>query len=101
MKAVWSDTVIAETSNEALIKIEGNWYFPPDAIKKEYYRPSDMHTECIWKGTASYYDIVVNGEVNEGAAWYYPKPKDGSLQLVKHDFTNYVAFWRGVEVIES
>lgn len=101
MKALWKDTVIAEASNDDLIKIEGNWYFPPDAIKKEYYRPSDLHTECIWKGTASYYDVVVNSEVNEGAAWYYPEPKEGSTELVKRDFKNYVAFWRGVEVKEQ
>ncbi len=100
MKALWNDTVIAEASNDEPIKIEGNWYFPPAAIKKEYDQPSDMHTECIWKGTASYYDVVVNGEVNEGAAWYYPEPKEGSTKLVKRDFKNYVAFWRGVEVKE-
>ena len=101
MKAIWKDTVIAEANNDKLIKIEGNWYFPPDSIKKEFYKPSDMHTECIWKGTASYYDVDVNGEVSEGAAWYYPEPKDGSIKLVKNDFTNYIAFWRGVEVVES
>ena len=101
MKAVWKNTVIAQANNDQLIKIEGNWYFPPDSIKKEFYQPSDMHTECIWKGTASYYDVVVDGEVNDGAAWYYPEPKEGSTKLVKNDFKNYVAFWRGVEVVEG
>ncbi len=101
MKALWKNAVIAEAPNDQLIKIEGNWYFPPSAIKKEFYRPNDTHTECVWKGTASYYDVVVDGEANEGAAWYYPDPKEGSTKLVKKDFKDYVAFWRGIEVIEG
>ena len=101
MKAVWKDAVIAEAADDELIKIEGNWYFPPSALKKEFYAPSDLHTECVWKGTASYYDVVVDGDINEGAAWYYPQPKDGSIKLVKKDFTDYVAFWRGVEVTNA
>lgn len=98
MKAVWNDAVIAEANQDDLIKIEGNWYFPPEAINKEFFVGSDLHTECVWKGTASYYDVNVNGTVNDGAAWYYPHPKDGSIDLVKKDFSNYVAFWRGVQV---
>jgi len=98
MKAIWNGQVIAEADDDKLIKIEGNWYFPPDSIKTEFYKDSDLHTECIWKGTASYYDVVVDGQVNDGAAWYYPVPKEGSIERVKKDFSNYVAFWRGVEV---
>lgn len=100
MKAIWNDTVIAEADKDDLIRIEGNWYFPPDKIKKEYLSPSDTHTVCFWKGLASYYNVEVNGEVNRDAVWYYPKPTTGSLKLVRNDFTNYVAFWHGVEVSE-
>lgn len=100
MKALWNDTIIAEADKDDLIYIEGNWYFPPSAIKKEFFKPSDEHTTCFWKGEASYYSVDVNGKVNDGAAWYYPKPMDGSIEKVKKDFTNYVAFWRGVTVTE-
>jgi uncharacterized protein (DUF427 family) len=98
VKATWNGQTIAEADESDLIKIEGNWYFPPDSIKREFYTDSDMHTECFWKGTASYYDVTVDGQVNDGAAWYYPVPKEGSVERVKKDFSNYVAFWRGVEV---
>ncbi len=100
MKAVWNDAIIAEADKEDLILIEGNWYFPPTAIKKEFFKPNNEHTTCFWKGEASYYDIDVNGSVNQSGAWYYPAPKDGSVERVKKDFTNYVAFWHGVQVIE-
>lgn len=100
MKALWNDTVIAEADKENLIHIEGNWYFPPDSIKKEYFKQSDLHTTCFWKGVASYYDIDINGSTNEGGAWYYPEPQAGSVERVKKDFTNYVAFWRGVQIEE-
>lgn len=100
MKAIWNNTTIAESPKEDLIRIEGNWYFPPDAIKSEYFKPSDHHTTCIWKGEASYYDVVVNGDTNEFGAWYYPEPKEGSVELVKKDFKDYVAFWNGITVSE-
>lgn len=100
MKVVWQDTVIAEAPREALIKIEGNWYFPPENIKREYFRDSDHHTTCPWKGEASYYDVVVNGQVNDFGAWYYPKPKEGSVERVGKDFAHYVAFWNGIQVVE-
>lgn len=100
MKAVWNNQVIAEADKSDLIRIEGNWYFPPDSIHKEFFAASNLHTTCFWKGEASYYDIMVGGEVNDGAAWYYPTPKDGSIERVKKDFSNYVAFWRGVQVEE-
>jgi uncharacterized protein (DUF427 family) len=100
MKAIWNNTTIAEAPKEDLIRIEGNWYFPQDSMHREYFVGSDHHTHCPWKGDASYYDVVVNGQTNEFGAWYYPEPKDGSIERVKNDFTNYVAFWNGIKVIE-
>ncbi len=99
MKAVWNNEVLAEAPKEDLIRIEGNWYFPPKSLNWEYFQDSDHHTTCIWKGEASYYDIVVAGERNEFGAWYYPEPKEGSVERVKKDFANYVAFWNGIEVV--
>ncbi|MDX2168072.1 MAG: DUF427 domain-containing protein [Deltaproteobacteria bacterium] len=90
-RATWNGAVLAES--DACIVVEGNQYFPPDAIKPELFRPSQTHTVCGWKGTASYYDVVVNGEVNKDAAWFYPDPKDAARQI-----KDYVAFWRGVTV---
>lgn len=98
MIASWNNAIIAEAPKEALISIEGNWYFPPDSLKQEYFKPSDLHTVCHWKGEASYYDIEVGGQLNDGAAWYYPQPLAGSIERVGKDFTNYVAFWRGVDI---
>ena len=100
MKAVWNQQIIAEADAEQLIKIEGNWYFPPQSLSREYFSDSEQHTECFWKGTASYYDVTVDGTTNEAAAWYYPNPKEGSIEKVKNDYTNYVAFWRGIEIEE-
>lgn len=90
-KAIWNGTVIAE-SNQCEV-VEGNQYFPPDAIKQEYFQPSDTHSVCGWKGTASYYNVVVDGQVNKDAAWYYPEPKSAADNI-----KGYVAFWRGVKV---
>lgn len=100
MKAIWNKKTIAEADKKDLIYIEGNWYFPPSAIKKEYFKKNDQHTTCFWKGEASYYDVEVDGKVNEGGAWYYPNPMEGSIPKVGKDFTDYVAFWRGIEVAE-
>jgi len=100
MQAVWNNAVIAEAPKEDLIRIEGNWYFPPDAIKREYFSDSDHKTTCFWKGESSYYDVNVDGRTNSFGAFYYPKPKDGSVERVKKDFANYVAFWNGIEVKE-
>jgi uncharacterized protein (DUF427 family) len=91
MKAMWNGAVLAES--DRTVVIEANHYFPPDAIRAEYFRPSDTHTECGWKGTASYYTIEVNGQQNRDAAWYYPKPKDAAKQIA-----GYIAFWKGVTV---
>jgi uncharacterized protein (DUF427 family) len=91
MKAIWNDTVLAESDNTKVV--EGNHYFPADSIKSEYFTPSETHTVCGWKGTASYYDIVVNGEINGDAAWYYPEAKEEAKEI-----EGYVAFWKGVTV---
>lgn len=99
MKAVWNNQTVAEANKDELIYIEGNWYFPPDSVQKEFFEPSQTHTTCFWKGEASYYNVTVDGSANEDSAWYYPKPMAGSIDKVKKDFTNYVAFWRGVEVL--
>jgi uncharacterized protein (DUF427 family) len=90
-RAIWQNTVIAESGKT--IVVEGNHYFPPDAVRKEFLKPSSTHTECPWKGTASYYNVEVNGEKNPDAAWYYPDPRAAARQIKDH-----VAFWRGVRV---
>lgn len=100
MQAIWNNTVIAEADKKDLIFIEGNWYFPPQSIKKEYFKPSNQRTTCFWKGEANYHDIEVDGKVNDAGAWYYANPIEGSIPKVRKDFTNYVAFWRGVEIKE-
>ncbi|MFN2190150.1 MAG: DUF427 domain-containing protein [Candidatus Promineifilaceae bacterium] len=92
MKAIWKDTVIAE-SDETVI-VEGNHYFPPESIYSQYFRDSEEHSVCIWKGTASYYDILVNGEVLEGGAWFYPEASPAAKRI-----EGYIAFWRGVRVV--
>ncbi|MDB5265390.1 MAG: hypothetical protein JWM39_103 [Parcubacteria group bacterium] len=96
MKATWNNEVIAES--DETIEIEGNQYFPPSSVKMELLEKTDHTSVCVWKGLAHYYTVVVNGERNENAAWYYPEPKDGSIEKVGKDFTNYVAFWNGVQV---
>lgn len=93
MKARWNGHVIAE-SNDTVV-VEGNHYFPPTSIKRDFFTPSDTHTQCHWKGTASYYNIVVNGKKNEDGAWYYPNPSEEAKEI-----KDRVAFWKGVEVIE-
>jgi uncharacterized protein (DUF427 family) len=90
-KAIWKDIVLAD-SDQTLV-IEGNHYFPPDSVNQPYFKESDNHTTCPWKGIASYYDIEVDGQVNKNAAWYYPSPKPAAKNI-----TNYVAFWKGVRV---
>ena len=91
MKAIWNGEVIAE-SNETIV-VEGNHYFPPAAIKPEHFQPSETHTVCGWKGTASYYNVVVGDQVNKDAAWFYPDTKEAA-----NNIKGYVAFWKGVKV---
>lgn len=92
-KALWNETVIAEAPDEAVRIVEGNTYFPLGAVRQALLRPSDTRTQCGWKGTASYHDIVVDGQVNHDAAWHYPQPKDAAREIA-----GYVAFWRGVRI---
>ncbi|MEU4341031.1 DUF427 domain-containing protein [Nocardia sp. NPDC023852] len=91
--AIWHGRVLA-TSDDTIV-VEGNHYFPPDSVHSEFFQPSDTNTVCPWKGTASYYTVVVDGESNPDAAWYYPNPKSEAAQI-----ENYVAFWRGVDVTD-
>jgi uncharacterized protein (DUF427 family) len=90
-KATWNNVILAESDRCEVV--EGNQYFPPDAINADYFQASQTHTTCSWKGVASYYNIVVNGEVNKDAAWYYPEPKEAASNI-----KGYIAFWRGVKV---
>jgi len=93
MKAMWKDRVLAE-SNDTIV-IEKNHYFPAASINHEYFSESDTTTECNWKGTARYYTITASNEINKDAAWYYASPMDAAKEI-----TGYIAFWRGVEVVE-
>jgi uncharacterized protein (DUF427 family) len=90
---MWNGVVIAEAPEDQVEIVEGNVYFPPDAVDRRYLRSSDTHTVCPWKGTASYYHVVVDGRENRDAAWYYPEPGDAVAQI-----KDRIAFWRGVNV---
>jgi uncharacterized protein (DUF427 family) len=90
-KATWNGAVLAESDRYEVV--EGNVYFPPEALKREHFQDSATHTTCGWKGLCSYYNVVVNGQVNKDAAWYYPEPKDAARNI-----RGYVAFWKGVQV---
>lgn len=92
-KATWNGAVLAES--ETFAEVEGNIYFPPKSVNREYFRPSDKTTLCPWKGTARYYDVVVDGKVNENAAWTYPDPSEKAMPIKGH-----LAFWNGVQVAE-
>lgn len=91
MKAKWRDTIVAESSDTVVV--EGNHYFPADSLRRECFVPSSKTTVCPWKGTAHYYDVVVDGETNAAAAWYYPEPKPDAAAI-----GGRVAFWKGVQV---
>ena len=91
MKATWNGAVIADSDD--IVTVEGNAYFPAEAVNKDYLRDSGHHTSCPWKGVASYYTLEVGGQQNVNAAWFYPTPKDAARQI-----TGRVAFWKGVQV---
>ncbi len=91
MKAVWNNTVLAESDNTVVV--EGNHYFPAGDINEEFFTASNTKTNCPWKGQASYYNVEVDGQVNRDAAWYYPSPKQAAKNI-----EGYIAFWRGVRV---
>lgn len=90
-KAIWKDEVIAES--DRTVVVEGNHYFPPGSVKEQFLRPSETHTQCPWKGAASYHDLEVNGERNADAAWFYPNPLPAAKRIKDH-----IAFWKGVRV---
>lgn len=90
-KALWNGAVLAASEHTEMV--EGNHYFPPETVRREYLRRNDEHTVCPWKGQASHFDVEVEGQVNRGAAWYYPAPKEAAQNIKDH-----VAFWKGVEV---
>ncbi|MGH7288117.1 MAG: DUF427 domain-containing protein [Myxococcota bacterium] len=92
MKAIWKGQLLAESDDTVVV--EGNHYFPLASLRREHFRPSATHTVCPWKGTASYYDVVVGSDVNRDAVWYYAEPKPAAKQI-----TDRVAFWKGVEVV--
>jgi len=91
MKAIWNNQVIANSDNTVVV--EGNHYFPADSLDMAFFQQSPKTTVCSWKGTASYYDILVDGQSNPGAAWYYADPKTAASNI-----TGYLAFWKGVVV---
>jgi uncharacterized protein (DUF427 family) len=91
MKAIWNGAVIAQSDDTVVV--EGNHYFPPDSLNREFVTFSNHRTSCAWKGQASYYSLLVNGEMNTDAAWYYPDPKP-EADMVK----DRVAFWKGVKI---
>lgn len=91
MKAIWNGAVLAQSDDTRVV--EGNHYFPPAALQMAFFKPSDKQTVCSWKGTAHYYDVEVDGNVNKDAAWFYPEPKSAASNV-----TGYVAFWKGVDV---
>ncbi len=94
MKAIWKGQVLAESTQT--VNVEGNAYFPSESIDSQFFEKSKHQTTCPWKGVASYYTLSVNGEKNENAAWFYPDTKHAAEKI-----KNYVAFWKGVEVIDS
>ncbi|MFN2493377.1 MAG: DUF427 domain-containing protein [Pyrinomonadaceae bacterium] len=94
MKAIWNNSVLAESDDTVVV--EGNHYFPPESINRKHFEQSKTKTFCPWKGQASYYNVLVNGETNKDAAWYYAAPKEAAAQI-----KDRIAFWRGVKVEES
>ena len=92
MKAIWNDHVIAESDDT--VYVEGNHYFPMNAVNQEVLVHSDRTSFCPWKGIANYFNVAINGDENPDAAWYYPEPKEAVMQIAGR-----IAFWRGVQVV--
>lgn len=93
-KAIWNGAILAQS--DAYEIVEGNYYFPPESVNREYFQDSNTQTTCPWKGVASYYTVVVDGEANRDAAWYYPNPQEKAKNIA-----GYIAFWKGVQVERS
>jgi uncharacterized protein (DUF427 family) len=91
VRAIWNGVVIADS--ERSVTVEGSDYFPPETVRRELLRPSNTRTTCPWKGEASYYDVMVDGNINQDAAWYYRDPKPAAQNI-----TGYIAFWKGVKI---
>jgi len=100
MKAIWNDKIIAEAPKEDLIYIERNWYFPPDSVKKENLKVSPTPYHCPWKGECQYFNVGEGDSWSQDAAFCYPEPLPSAIEIVKKDFSNYIAFWRDVIVTE-
>jgi uncharacterized protein (DUF427 family) len=100
VKAIWKGKVIAEADKDDLIYIEQNWYFPLSSVNQNFLRKSDTPYTCPWKGECQYFDVGENEDFSKDSAWSYPKPKPSAIDTVKKDFSNYVAFWRDVQVSE-
>jgi uncharacterized protein (DUF427 family) len=100
MKATWKNMVIAEAPKDDLIYIEGNWYFPPSSVNKEYLQESPTPYTCPWKGVCQYFNVGKDDDWDKDDAWSYPEPKESAIATVKKDFKDYVAFWRSVQVSE-
>lgn len=104
MKAIWKDQVIAEADKDDLIYIEQNWYFPPSSVKQAYLQKSPTPYTCPWKGVCQYFNVVdpTNPEnKSQDNAWSYPTPLPTAIEKVHKDFTDYVAFWRDVSVVDE
>jgi uncharacterized protein (DUF427 family) len=100
MKSIWNGQVIAEAPKDELVFIEGYWYFPPEKVKQEFLRKSPTPYTCHWKGVCQYFDVGSDGTWDKDNAWSYPQPLPRSIEIVKKDFSNYVAFWRNVKIEE-
>jgi uncharacterized protein (DUF427 family) len=100
MKAIWNGQVIAEADKADLVNIEGNWYFPPSAIKEEFFQKSSTPYTCAWKGECQYFNVGQGDKMSKDTAWSYPVPYPAAIDRVKKDFSNYVAFYKDVKVSE-
>lgn len=97
---MWNDQIIAEADKDDLIYIEQNWYFPPSSVKAELLQKSPTPYTCPWKGVCQYFTVTDGTNTSQDSAWSYPEPKPSAIDIVKKDFSNYVAFWRDVQVVE-
>jgi uncharacterized protein (DUF427 family) len=103
VKAIWNDQVIAEADQDELIYIERNWYFPPSSVKQEFLQKSPTPYTCPWKGDCQYFNVIDPSgakATSNDSAWSYPEPYPTAIDKVHEDFSNYVAFWRDVQVTE-
>lgn len=100
MRAIWNNQTIAEADKADLIYIEGNWYFPPSSVKQEFLTKSDTPYTCPWKGVCQYFNVGKGDDQSLDNAWSYPNPKPSAIDIVKKDFSNYITFWRDVQIVD-